>query len=44
MTRTSRKYDIELRVRDINGGTPVGIIFRFLYVDEEGRSHEKGRK
>lgn len=41
MNRTARKYTVELRVRDINGGTPVGSIFRFLYVDEEDRDWVK---
>lgn len=31
MTRTSCRYDVELWMRDLDGGTPNGFVNKFLY-------------
>lgn len=41
MIRSSRRYDIELRVRDMDGGRTYGSVHRFIYTDEEGRDWVK---
>jgi len=35
MIRTHCRYDVELLIRDIDGGTAYGTVRRFLYVDGE---------
>lgn len=37
MNRSHRKYTVELRIRDIDGGAPQGVVTRFLYTDAEGQ-------
>ena len=36
MTRTHRRYEVELWIRDLDGGAPQGDILRFLYRDDAG--------
>ena len=37
MSRSSRKYLVELRIRDNDGGTAMGTVDRFLYTDACGQ-------
>lgn len=37
MTRSYRKYPVELRVRNADGGAAVGTVDRFLYTDKGGQ-------
>ena len=37
MNRSSRKYTVELRIRDNDGGAPQGVVTRFLYTDPTGQ-------
>jgi hypothetical protein len=37
MTRSSRRYDIEVRMRELYDEVSYGTVERFLYTDEEGR-------
>lgn len=37
MIRSHRKYTVELRVRDLDGGASQGVVNRFLYTDVAGQ-------
>lgn len=37
MNRSARRYDVECRTRDMDGGTAWGTMSRFLYTDGEER-------
>jgi len=37
MSRSARKYTVELRIRDNDGGAAMGTVHRFLYRDDSGQ-------